>query len=94
MAQNILQNFRSLTNIADSVCTRRGRQIGARHTVIPEDGKTMTAAIEGINAQGRVSALRFTKGSRSPSRDVLILMQRRTLRAGKYHRRISPDPVW
>lgn len=44
---------RTGANIADTVCTRRGRQIGTRHTVISDDGKTMTATVEGIDALGR-----------------------------------------
>jgi hypothetical protein len=48
---------RTGANIADSVCTRRGRQIGTRHTVISDDGKTMTAIVHGINAQGRVAGV-------------------------------------
>ena len=48
---------RTGANIADSVCTRRGRQIGTRHTVISDDGKTMTATVKGINAQGQLSGV-------------------------------------
>jgi hypothetical protein len=44
-------------NVADTVCFRGGRQIGRRHTVISEDGKTMTATVEGMDAQGRVSGV-------------------------------------
>jgi hypothetical protein len=48
---------RTGANITDTVCTRRGRPIGTRHTVISEDGKTMTATVEGIDGQGRVSGV-------------------------------------
>lgn len=44
---------RTGANIADTVCTRRGRQIGTRHTVISDDGKTMSATVEGIDPFGR-----------------------------------------
>ena len=37
--------------------TADGRPIGTRHTVISEDGKTMTATVEGIDARGRVSGV-------------------------------------
>jgi hypothetical protein len=40
-------------NVSDSVCTRGGRQIGTRHTVISEDGKTMRATVDGIDTLGR-----------------------------------------
>jgi hypothetical protein len=40
-------------NVSDSVCTRGGRQIGTRHTVVSEDGKTMRATVDGIDALGR-----------------------------------------
>ena len=48
---------RTGANITDTVCTRRGRPIGTRHTVISEDGKTTTATAEGIDARGRVSGV-------------------------------------
>jgi hypothetical protein len=48
---------RTGTNITDTVCTRRGRPIGRRHTVISDDGKTMTATVDGIDARGRVSGV-------------------------------------
>jgi hypothetical protein len=44
---------RTSENVSDAVCTRRGRQIGTRHTVISEDGKTMRATVDGIDALGR-----------------------------------------
>jgi hypothetical protein len=40
-------------NVSDSVCARGGRQISTRHTVISEDGKTMRATVDGIDALGR-----------------------------------------
>ena len=48
---------RTGSNVADTVCTRRGRQIGTRHTVISDDGKTMTATVDGIDARGRISGV-------------------------------------
>lgn len=48
---------RTGANATDTVCTRRGRPIGTRHTVISDDGKTMTATVDGIDARGRVSGV-------------------------------------
>jgi hypothetical protein len=44
---------RTGANVTDSVCTRGGRQIGTRHTEISEDGKTITATVDGIDPLGR-----------------------------------------